>query len=307
MQNGNYSSAKWPEGTCKDIYHRQDVVCGHTVASTDFMGDDDILWFLSVGSNDGTVIWIWKLQRFRVLVARKVSAPPQRQEWRRTSNRVGTDDSSSGHFFFFFSRELSLWWGRRKRVLTTRLTFASRKSLASCLLTPSRLPLPPPPLPQRRLIDGVKTFPCCSSSPSRLSAPGQTVGRPWASASNIIDPHPYLSSSPRSTQDVRPLSVCWVAATDILCLYTGYLAPFSVFLFELVFSCFSKASVSNKKYHHLLPPWVICICVRVSTEAWIQKVPHWFVSHKWELSWQQEKAIQKQTQQKQPKINATGR
>lgn len=58
MQNGNCSSAKWPEGTCKDIYHRQDVVCGHTVASTHFMGDDDILWFLSVGSNDGTVIWI---------------------------------------------------------------------------------------------------------------------------------------------------------------------------------------------------------------------------------------------------------
>lgn len=58
MQNGNDGSARWPEGICKDIYHRQDIVCGHTVASTHFMGDDDILWFLSVGSNDGTVIWI---------------------------------------------------------------------------------------------------------------------------------------------------------------------------------------------------------------------------------------------------------
>lgn len=57
MSNGNYSSAKWPEGTCEDIYHWQDAVFGHTVASTDFMGDDDILWLLSVGSNYGTVIW----------------------------------------------------------------------------------------------------------------------------------------------------------------------------------------------------------------------------------------------------------
>lgn len=57
-------SAKRPEGTCKDIYHQQDAVCGHSVASTDFMGDDDILWSVSVGSNDGTVIWIWKAPRF---------------------------------------------------------------------------------------------------------------------------------------------------------------------------------------------------------------------------------------------------
>lgn len=46
-------SAKRPEGTCKGIYHQQDAVCGHSVASTDFMGDDDILWSVSVGSNDG--------------------------------------------------------------------------------------------------------------------------------------------------------------------------------------------------------------------------------------------------------------
>lgn len=42
--------------------------------------------------------------------------------------------------FCFFSRELSLWRGCRKRVLTSRFTFPSRKSLAPCLWTLPRLP-----------------------------------------------------------------------------------------------------------------------------------------------------------------------
>lgn len=46
-------------------------------------------------------------------------------------------------FFLFFSRELSLWRGCRKRVLTSRFTFPSRKSLAPCLWTLPRLPINP--------------------------------------------------------------------------------------------------------------------------------------------------------------------
>lgn len=74
-------SAKRPEGTCKGIYHQQDTVCGHSVASTDFMGDDDILWSVSVGSNDGDGDLDLKSSNvFCVLATCKVSPPPERQE-----------------------------------------------------------------------------------------------------------------------------------------------------------------------------------------------------------------------------------